>query len=149
MINETVECVHYDILSEATTVGQMVLIECKLILPFAILSAKLTVILAYSAPYSPPSDIHVQSVEKDRVVFTWNEVTSHCPSIRYVITAINCGACPNITTNAMVTCSDFNVSTNIITSKCKFAVQTEICGYLLGEMSNYSVVNLIGELILL
>ena len=80
----------------------------------------------------------------NQLVFTWNEVTSHCPSIQYVITATNCGVCPCVTKNTTISCLYFNISTKV-NFKCMLAVQTEVCGSILGEMSDYSLVNLIGE----
>ena len=78
-------------------------------------------------------------------MFTWDEIIgTQCSSIQYVISAINCGICPNTTTDTNITCiyyvqPDVCVDTN---STCLFAVQTEICGYLLGERSEYVTVHL-------
>ena len=94
-------------------------------------------------PYQPPSNVRVAAIEMNRIVFVWSELNStKCSSIQYVITAINCGVCPNTTTITNITCVHFSVSNDI---KCMFAVQTEICGYLLGERSEYVIVNLSGE----
>ena len=90
--------------------------------------------------YGPPNGVHL---ERFQLVFVWNEVTatSQCPYIQYIITAINCGICPNTTTNTNVTCTltDISASTN---RTCMFAVQTEVCGYIIGEWSEYITVNL-------
>ena len=77
-------------------------------------------------------------------MFAWDEVTDTlCSSIQYVISAINCGVCPNTTSDTNVTClhiqSNINVDTNYT---CLFAVQTEIRGYLLGERSEHVTVHL-------
>ena len=57
-------------------------------------------------------------------MFAWNKTTSaQCSSIQYVIATVNCGICPNITTNTNITCVQFDVSNHM----CMFAVQTEIC----------------------
>ena len=71
-------------------------------------------------------------------MFAWDEVSDTlCSSIQYVISAVNCGVCPNTTTDTNITCvytqSNASVDTNYT---CMFAVQTEICGYLLGERSD-------------
>ena len=69
-------------------------------------------------------------------------MTVQCLSLQYIITAINCGLCPNTTTDKNVTCdiqTDINLCTN---NTCMFAVQTEICGYLLGERSDYLLVHM-------
>ena len=56
---------------------------------------------------------------------------------------MDCGACPNTTTGTSITCvytqSDVSIDANHM---CMFAVQTEICGYLLGEKSDYVMVHL-------
>ena len=75
-------------------------------------------------------------------MFAWNKITSaQCFSIQYIITTVNCGVCPNITTNTNITCVQFGVSNRM----CMFAVQTEICGQLVGPRSNYVIVNLFGK----
>ena len=101
----------------------------------------------HSAPYAPPpDDVRVVRVEKNLLVFAWNEVTLRCPSTRYVITAINCGVCPSATNDTTVTCSHFNTSTHdIMPYTCMFAVQAGICGYLLGERSDFVSLNLTGK----
>lgn len=100
------------------------------------------------APYAPPSGVHVEKVEMDQLIFTWNEVVplSQCPYIRYVITATNCGVCPNTTTNTTITCSSFSVSVHENTL-CMLTVQTDVCGSLLGEKSDHAIVNITGELL--
>ena len=76
------------------------------------------------------------------ILFAWNKLNgTRCSSIQYIITAINCGVCPNATTDTNITCVHSSVSNHT----CMFAVQTEICGYLLGERSEYVIVNLFGE----
>ena len=92
------------------------------------------------APFPPPSGLHVETIdhESNQVVFAWNKLTARCSSIQYVITSINCGVCPNTTTNTSITCIQYSVSTN---GTCMIAVQTKICGHLLGERSEYVTVN--------
>ena len=75
-------------------------------------------------------------------MFAWNKTTSpQCSSIQYVISAIECGNCPNTTTDTNITCVHFSVSNHT----CMFAVRTEICGYLVGPRSEYVIVNLFGK----
>ena len=78
-------------------------------------------------------------------MFAWNKVTFQCPSIRYVITAVNCGICPNATNDTRVFCIHFNTSTHTLYNMCTFAVKTETCGLLLGEKSNIVSLNLVGK----
>ena len=75
-------------------------------------------------------------------MFAWSEVTNaQCSSIQYVITRVNCGACPNSTTNTNISCVQFSISNRT----CMFAVQTEICDQLVGPRSDYVIVNLFGK----
>ena len=90
------------------------------------------------APYAPPNDIHVETVDADQVKFVWSEVTSQCPCIRYIISADNCGLCPNSTVDTTVTCTNISSSVNVLNSICLFALQTETCGSILGEKSEYA-----------
>ena len=95
--------------------------------------------------YGPPDDVHFGWFERNQLIFVWSEVTttSQCPYIQYVITAINCGICPNTTTITTITCTLVNTSISA-NQACMFAVQTEVCGYILGERSEYVTVNLHG-----
>jgi hypothetical protein len=68
-------------------------------------------------------------------------VTAQCSSIRYIITTKNCGACPKSTTNTSITCS---ISPRTL-GKCMLAIQTEVCGTMVGEKSEYIIVNLYGK----
>ena len=88
--------------------------------------------------YPPPSGVHLESVESNQLLFTWNKVTTQCPSIRYIISSKNCGICPKNTTNTSIICSIFPHTRG----KCMFAVQTEICRSVVGERSEYILVNL-------
>ena len=105
--------------------------------------------MLFIVPYPPPTNVHFEATDSERneIVFAWDEVNdTHCSSIQYIITAINCGACPNATTDTNISCvyiqSDVSIDAN---HTCMLAVQTEICGYLLGEKSNYIRINLDGR----
>ena len=96
-------------------------------------------------PYPPPTNVNIESNDSHQITFAWDEVPVQCPFLQYIITAINCGLCPNITTDKNVTCdlqSNISPRTNNI---CLFAVQTEVCGHLRGEKSDYVVVHMSGE----
>ena len=73
-------------------------------------------------------------------MFAWDEALTQC-SAQYIITAINCGVCPNTTADKNVTCLLSNISLHT-NNTCMFAVQTEICGYLQGKRSEYVTLNL-------
>ena len=94
------------------------------------------------ASYPPPTNVRFEAwmIEKNQIVFTWDEVSDTlCSSIQYVISAVNCGVCPNATTNTNITCV-YRQSDVGINNTCMFAVQTEICGYLWGEKSEYVII---------
>ena len=67
-----------------------------------------------------------------RLTFTWIPVAPDCPAIHYNILASNCGICPTTTNHATVTCTDVPISQ----STCTFAVQTVLCGNLIGNLSD-------------
>ena len=92
----------------------------------------------------PPTNIHLKIKHSSHLVFAWNEAITQCSPAQYIITAINCGLCPNTTADENVTCllSDISHHTN---NTCLFAIQTEICGYLRGERSEYVMVHIDGE----
>ena len=83
-------------------------------------------------------------VEMDQIVFAWSEVEAQCPYIQYIISAINCGLCPNSTVDTTVTCMNVSESVNS-SSTCLFAIQTETCGSILGEKSEYASADMFGE----
>ena len=126
-INGTIKCFHKDNIE--TLVGQRLMMSTGM-------------------SYPPPSNVHVESNDSSHnITFAWDEVPAQCPSLQYIITAINCGLCPNTTADKYVTCdldlqSDISQHTN---NTCLFAVQTEICGHLRGERSDYVMVHMFGE----
>ena len=122
MINGTIECIH-DNFIERTVVDQKSLTITE-------------------TPFPPPGNIHIESNDSHQITFAWDEVTVQCSYLQYIITAINCGVCPNTTTDKNVTC---NMQSHIsphtkFNNTCLFAVQTEICGYLRGKRSEYITV---------
>ena len=91
------------------------------------------------------NNIHVQSNDSSQITFAWDEVAMQCSSLQYIITAVNCGMCPNTTSYTNITCIQPNMSLDTnraMTVTCLFAIQTEICGYLVGERSDYVKVHL-------
>ena len=124
MINGTIGCIHNNFI-EITTVNQKSLIITAI-------------------PYPPPTNIHIESNDSHQITFAWDEVTVQCSSLQYIITAINCGVCPNTTVDKNITCDmQSHISPHIkFNNTCLFAVQTEICGYLRGERSEYVTVHI-------
>ena len=94
-------------------------------------------------PHPPPNGIHLEFIESNRLLFTWNKTnqSAKCSSIRYIITAKNCGVCPRNTTNTSIICS-FSSNTH---GNCMFAVSTEVCRSVVGERSEYIIVKLYGK----
>ena len=84
----------------------------------------------------PPS-VHLESKDSNQLVFAWDEAITQCSPAQYIITAINCGVCPNTTIDTNITCVQYMYTNRT----CLFAVQTEICGYLLGGRSEYVTVH--------
>jgi hypothetical protein len=114
MINGTIECIH-DNFTERAIVNQKSLIITETL-------------------YPPPDNVHVESNDSHQITFAWDDVRVQCSSLQYIITAINCGLCPNTTADKNVTCntqSDRSPHTKL-NNTCLFAVhvQTEICGHL-------------------
>ena len=126
MVNKTIECsIQNEVDEGSARVGQKSLMTTEI-------------------SYPPPTNIHLENINSSQITFAWDEVTIQCSSLQYVITAINCGVCPNTTTDKNVTCtiqSDLSLRTRL-SDTCLFAVQTELCGHLLGERSEYVVVHI-------
>jgi hypothetical protein len=122
-INGTIECIH-DNFIERTIINQKSLIISAI-------------------PYPPPTNIHIESNDSHQITFAWDKVTVQCSSLQYIITAINCGVCPNTTADKNVTCDiQSHISTRTkLNNTCLFAVQTEICGHLRGNRSEYVIVH--------
>lgn len=154
-VNESIMCAHHDVQQyETTIIGQTVLeitmgkplllevlFRCDLFIIAIIAYTTVTVTFNYADYYPPPSGVHLESVQSNQLLFTWNEVNAQCSSVRYIITAKNCGVCPRNTTNTSIICS-ISPQTR---GECMFAVQTEICRSLIGERSKYVIVNLYGK----
>ena len=122
IINGTIGCI-YDNFIERTIINQ-----------------KSLVVMAI--PYPPPTNIHIESNDSHQITFAWDEVTVQCSSLQYIITAINCGVCPNTTADKNITCdTQSHISPRKeFNNTCLFAVQTEICGYLRGIRSEYYII---------
>ena len=99
--------------------------------------------------YPPPPGIHLESANKDHLIFTWNHIAPECAAIRYtIISADECGICPDTTAHNSASCNHFQASAN--GNLCSFALQSEFCpGHVhrtIGNMSDPIRVTLKGEL---
>ena len=123
MINGTIGCIHNNF--TVTVINQKSLIITE-------------------TPFLPPGNVHIESNDSHQITFAWDEVPVlvQCSSLQYIITAINCGVCPNTTTDKNITCdTQSHISPHKeFNNTCLFAVQTEICGYLRGRRSEYVTV---------
>ena len=120
MINGTIGCIHNNLI--VTVINQKSLMITE-------------------TPNPSPSNVHVESNDSHQITFALDEETVQCSSLQYIITAINCGVCPNTTADKSVTC-DTQSQHNNINNVCLFAVQIEICGHLWGSRSEYVTVHI-------
>ena len=87
---------------------------------------------------SPPNKLFISSANfiLRRLTFSWSSVALDCPVIRYNILASNCGSCPTTTNHTNVTCTDVPTENSV----CTFAIQTVLCGSLIGNKSDPVIV---------
>ena len=101
---------------------------------------QLFLILKRIEPIPPPSNIHLIDVAQTHLIFHWNQLTSDlqwagsgsCSSFVYNIIASNCGSCPNSTSSSFTTCINMTING----STCLFAVETKVCGNIVGHTNN-------------
>lgn len=94
-----------------------------------------------AVPFPPPSEVCVNLAElhsRQQITFSWSVIASDCPTIKYNIVSLNCGTCSTTTTHNNITCTDVPRNAGI----CTFALQTVVCGNIVGEMSNPVTVSL-------
>ena len=84
------------------------------------------------ADYPQPRFVVNVDSRISQLKFIWNKPSTQCSSLGYIITTTNCGLCPNTTTDTYITCVLVNITS---VSVCTFSVQAEICGKLVGNMS--------------
>ena len=92
-------------------------------------------------PFPPPNDIHLSDIGPTHLTFSWNQsllnyppwrpLDGSCSTIYNVITS-NCGICPNSTTLTSTTCTNITIDGRI----CSLAIQTVVCGNIVGHRSN-------------
>ena len=89
---------------------------------------------ADAGPLPPPNNLHmnVANFDSRELTFTWSPVFPDCNSINYNILASNCGNCSSITTKTTASCTD--VPTTY--SMCRMAIQTVLCGFVVGNLSD-------------
>lgn len=108
-------------------------------------------LLLPAEPLLPPNNIHLSAIDPTHLTFNWNYDNLHnimsvnigsCFSHTYRIFTQNCGICPNSTRSSFVICT--NITNDGIT--CSIAVQTEVCGNLISNMSESVIVFLKGSI---
>lgn len=98
----------------------------------------------YTESSPPPNDLYISDVSPTHLTFNWSPLTLRCPSTRYLIsTNGNCGTCPQSTASTSATCT--NMTATINDRICSLTVQTEICGFIRGELSDPLLVKLNGN----
>ena len=83
--------------------------------------------LMHADPPSPPENVHLSEVDRNRLDFTWDPVQTTCPVVEYKVTAVNCGVCPTATHNTSITCVVDDVTT-VIDNLCILSIQSVVCG---------------------
>jgi hypothetical protein len=79
-----------------------------------------------------------------QLTFSWSPVAPDCPAIHYNILASNCGSCPTTTNHTNVTCTDVPTNGNA----CRFALETVVCGHIIGNKSETIQAALKGRLLI-
>ena len=59
-----------------------------------------------------------------------------CDAVHYIISAVGCGVCPNVTSNHSVTCDLTDIGTINNTLQCSMSVQTVVCDDIIGNKGN-------------
>ena len=96
-------------------------------------NAQLICTLYYAGPTSPNVvSVNQTDLVSKQLMFVWSPVAPDCPTVHYNILASNCGSCPTTTNHTTVTCTDVPTDG----STCIFAVQTAVCGNIVGELSD-------------
>ena len=70
-------------------------------------------------------------ISSRQLVFNWSPVAPDCPAIHYNILTSNCGSCPTTTTHTTAICTDVPIDGSV----CMFALQTVVCGKIVGNSS--------------
>ena len=69
-------------------------------------------------------------------MFGWSPVAPDHSALHYDIITSNCGSCPNTTTNTITTCTDVPTHGSV----CTLAIQTVVCGNIIGDPVNFTVI---------
>ena len=98
----------------------------------------------HAVSFPPPTDVKLVEANHTYLKFTWNHVSSHCPSIQYHIEASNCGECPVTTRRNMVTCNGNYSQLMHDDHSCLFTVGTVVCNDIIDNVSIAVTVPMIG-----
>ena len=98
---------------------------------------------ACTGPFSSVNNLYISvaNFTSNEFTFNWSPVTPDCNALHYNILSSNCGSCPITTTNTTGTCTD--APTN--GSMCTFAVETSVCGAVVGNTSDTITIITIGQ----
>ena len=145
--NDTIECVHIDGTTETIVdITTIAIITTGIYSNYYIYLFVLYKKKNYHVePAPPPTEIHLIDITQTYLLFHWNQISwagsGSCSSLIYNIIASNCGTCPNSTTSLFATCTNMTINGEI----CSFAVETEVCGNIIGQRNNSITVYLDGR----
>ena len=125
--NETIECLYYN--------STLIPVESYIIT--TVTGTKewylryFLILFYYVDPITPPNGIHLLDASSGNLTFKWNPVTSPCHTPTYSLHTVNCGLCPKVTNNTVMTCTDAVIDGRV----CTLSIQTFICGNITGNTS--------------
>ena len=71
----------------------------------------------------PTDGIRISAISSDQFSLHWSP-PNRCPFVTtYIITVIDCGVCPNITSDAFITCTNLVINGQI----CSITIQARAC----------------------
>ena len=96
-------------------------------------------------PLPAPDDLQLTQVKPNELTFSWSSVEPNCSTLQYELQS-NCGTCTNNPDMPPSAVCSFELSA-ISNGVCNFAVQSTICGNIVGLLSSSILVTLRGRLL--
>ena len=97
---------------------------------------KLNIILC-TDPFPAPTNLHLEDINREKVVFSWSSIAINCSSLQYDIKATGTAcACPKISISTSFICLINNSMLNTNGTKCNVAIRTVVCSNLTGTWSS-------------
>ena len=95
-------------------------------------------------PLPAPDDLQLTQVKPNELTFSWSSVEPNCSTLQYELQS-NCGTCTNNPNNLLPSAVCLFELSAISNGICNFAVQSAICGNLVGLLSSSILVTLRGR----